>query len=464
MTKKMTEGSPAKLIVMFTIPLLIGNVFQQFYNMADTLIVGRTLGVHALAAVGCTGSISFLILGFAMGVSGGLSIITAQRFGAKDEQGVRRSVAASVWISLAVTVILTAVSVPLARVILEWMNTPAEIIDGAYRYIVVIFGGIVASMVFNLLSNIIRALGDSKTPLWFLVIACILNIILDFVLILKTDLGVAGAAWATVIAQLASGGMCLVYIKKKLPILHLTKEDWKVSAWDIRQHLSTAMPMGFQMSIIAIGAVVLQFVLNGLGASAVAAFAAAQRIDQIAGQPMSSFGTTMGTYAAQNYGAGKIDRIRKGVFQCGIISVGFSIVAGLVNILAGYQLAGIFVGTGQSSVQSMAQTYLQINGAMYSLLALLFIFRMTLQGLGKGLMPTVAGIMELVMRTFAAVILTANIGFVGACWASPLAWLGACVPLAAAYFMTIRKLKAEKLGQEAAWEKQQECLAGASPK
>ncbi|MCI6464806.1 MAG: MATE family efflux transporter [Faecalicatena sp.] len=454
MTKKMTEGSPAKLIVMFTIPLLIGNIFQQLYSMVDTLIVGRTLGVHALAAVGCTGSISFLILGFAMGVSAGLAIITAQRFGAKDEAGVRRSVAAGAWISLGVTAVLTLISVPLARKILELMRTPPEIIDSAYEYIVVIFWGIIASMLFNFLSNIIRALGDSRTPLLFLIIACILNIILDFALILIAKMGVAGAAWATIIAQMASAVMCLWYIKKKLPILHLKKEDWRVSGWDISQHIKVSMPMGFQMSIIAIGAVVLQFVLNGLGSVAVAAFSAAQRIDQIATQPMNSFGTTMATYGAQNYGAGKIDRIKKGVFQCSLISVGFSIVMGMVNIFAGYQLAGLFVGSGETGVQGMAQTYLQINGAMYFVLALLFIFRFTLQGLGKGFMPTVAGVMELVMRTFAAIFLTSSIGFAGACWASPLAWIGACIPLAGAYFVTVHKLSKRKEEPQRKYEEQ----------
>lgn len=448
MTKKMTEGSPAKLIVMFTIPLLIGNIFQQLYSMVDTLIVGRTLGVNALAAVGCTGSISFLILGFAMGVSTGLAIITAQRFGAKDEDGVRRSVAAGAWISLMVTLILTAVSVPLARQILELMNTPPEIADGAYDYIIVIFGGIIACMLFNFLSNIIRALGDSRTPLLFLVIACMLNIVLDFGFILGAGMGVAGAAWATIISQMVSALLCLWYIKKKLPILHLSKDDWKVSGWDLKQHVKISMPMGFQMSIIAIGAVVLQFVLNGLGAAAVAAFSAAQRIDQIAGQPMNSFGTTMATYAAQNYGAGEIGRIKKGVLQCCLISVGFSIAVGLLNVFAGYQMAGFFVGKGERAVQSMAQTYLQINGAMYFVLALLYIFRFTLQGLGKGVMPTVAGVMELIMRTFAAVFLTAVAGFAGACWASPLAWVGACIPLAAAYVLTMRRLSAGSVGRD----------------
>lgn len=311
----MTSGNPAKLIVMFTIPLLIGNIFQQLYSMADTLIVGRTIGVHALAAVGCTGSISFLILGFAMGVSSGLSIITAQKFGASDERGVRRSVVTGALISLAVTVILTAISVPLARQILQWMRTPEEIIDDAYKYIVVILMGIIASMLFNFLSNIIRALGDSRTPLFFLIIACIVNIILDFTFILLLKMGVAGAAWATIFSQLLSAFMCLLYIRKNLPILHLSREDWEVSWIDFKQHLRIALPMGFQMSIIAIGAVVLQFVLNGLGAVAVAAFSAAQKIDQIANQPMNSFGMTMATYAAQNYGAGKIDRIKKGYYN-----------------------------------------------------------------------------------------------------------------------------------------------------
>ncbi|MBU3841297.1 MAG: MATE family efflux transporter [Candidatus Ruminococcus intestinipullorum] len=441
MTKEMTSGNPAKLIVMFTIPLLIGNIFQQLYSMADTLIVGRTIGVHALAAVGCTGSISFLILGFAMGVSSGLSIITAQKFGASDERGVRRSVVTGVWISLVVTVILTAISVPLARQILQWMRTPEEIIDDAYKYIVVILMGIIASMLFNFLSNIIRALGDSRTPLFFLIIACIVNIVLDFAFILLLKMGVAGAAWATIFSQLLSAFMCLLYIRKNLPILHLSREDWEVSWIDFKQHLRIALPMGFQMSIIAIGAVVLQFVLNGLGAVAVAAFSAAQKIDQIANQPMNSFGMTMATYAAQNYGAGKIDRIKKGVLQCSMISVSFSIVVGLLNIFAGYQLTGVFVGGQEKGVLEMSQTYLQINGSLYFVLALLFIFRFTLQGLGHGLVPTIAGVMELIMRTFAAIVLAASFGFAGACWANPLAWIGATIPLGIAYFVTIHKME-----------------------
>lgn len=442
MTKKLTEGSPAKLIFLFTIPLLVGNLFQQLYSMADTLIVGRTIGVNALAAVGCTGSLSFLIIGFAQGMTSGLSIITAQRFGAGDMHGVRKSFAASIVISLMVTVALTAISVPLARPMLELMHTPPEIIEDAYRYIVLIFWGIFASMLFNLLSNIIRALGDSRTPLLFLVVACLLNIGLDFLLILKFQMGVAGAAVATIIAQIVSALLCLVYIMKKLPALRLRREDWKLTRLDFATHAKVGLPMGFQSSIIAIGAVILQFALNNLGASAVAAYTAAQKIDMVATMPMMSFGITMATYAAQNYGAGNIQRIRQGVRQCCIMSVSFSIAIAMVNIFAGKWLTSLFVGAAETEVIAMSHDYLMVNGIPYFVLAFLFIFRYTLQGLGKSFVPTLAGIMELLMRTFAAVILSKSLGFIGACMSNPLAWVGACIPLILSYILVIRRLEA----------------------
>ncbi|MCR1839424.1 MATE family efflux transporter [Murimonas intestini] len=445
MTKNLTTGQPAKLIVLFTIPLLIGNLFQQFYSMADTLIVGRTIGVNALAAVGCTGSITFFILGFAQGLSSGLSIITAQRFGAQDEEGIRRSAAASIMISLCVTIILTALAIPLTMPLLRMLQTPEEIIGDAYQYLVIIFIGTGACVLFNLLSNLVRALGDSRTPLYFLVIACVLNIGLDFLCILGFNMGVAGAACATILAQLVSGILCIVYIKKKLPLLWLTRDDFRIRRWEIAVHLKVGLPMAFQTSIIAIGSLILQFALNGLGAVSVAAYTAAQKIDMLATLPMSSFGTTMATYAAQNYGAQKYARIRKGVFQCAVISVSFAVAMGLVNTFAGYQLVEIFVGGGQKQVLSLAEVYLRVNGSMYFVLSLLFIFRFTLQGLGKGLVPTIAGIMELVMRAFAAVVLAGAFGFAGACWANPLAWLGACVPLAIAYIITHKKMPKQDL-------------------
>lgn len=440
MTKTMTEGKPAKLILFFTIPLLIGNLFQQFYSMADTFIVGRTIGVNALAAVGCTGSIMFLIIGFAQGFTSGLSIVIAQRFGAGDMKGVRQSFAVGLTLSLVATIVLTALSVSTARPILELMQTPPEIIDDAYSYIVVIFGGIGAAILFNLLSNVTRALGDSKTPLIFLIIACIINIALDLVFIINFNMGVAGAGWATIIAQLIAGICCLVFISKRFTLLKVTREDFRFPMSAVGHHLKIALPMAFQMSIIAIGAIMLQFALNGLGSVYVAAYTASQKIDTLAVQPMMSFGVTMATYTAQNYGAGDIARIKKGVIQCAMMSVSFSLIVGAINVFFGKMLVEVFVGGAEIEVINHAQTYLTINGSMYFILSLLFIFRYTLQGLGQSFIPTFAGLMELCMRGFAAVFLTSALGFAGACMANPLAWAGSCIPLAISFVITMKRL------------------------
>lgn len=440
MTKTLTSGNPAKLIFLFTIPLLIGNLFQQFYNMADTLIVGRTLGVEALAAVGCTGGLMFFILGFVIGFTAGLAIITAQRFGAGRRRAVRRSFAVCIVLSSVMTVLLTAVSVVFARPVLELLQTPPEILDAAHAYIIVISWGIGAAMLFNLLSNVLRALGDSRTPLYFLVLACVLNIALDLALILRFGMGPAGAAVATVASQLVAGLCCAAYVFKKFPILRLTRADWNISRRYLWAHIRVALPMGFQASIIAMGAILVQFALNRLGAQSVAAFSAAQKIDMVATLPMMSFGITMATYVAQNYGARNLARIRQGVLQCNLMSVGFSIAVAAVNIAWGPELIRLFVGDGEKEVVSLAQTYLNINASMYWVLALLFVFRYTLQGLGQSIVPTFAGVMELCMRALAAIILARYLGFTGASMASPAAWIGSCVPLAIAYYFTSRKM------------------------
>lgn len=438
--KDMTQGSPIKLIIMFTIPLLIGNLFQQFYNMADTLIVGRTIGVNALAAVGSTGSIMFFIIGFAQGLTAGLSIITAQRFGAKDIAGVRKSVGTSFWISIVFTIVLTILSIVFTKPALVMMNTPVEILDDAYSYLIVINAGVGAAVLFNLLANLLRALGDSRTPLLFLVIASILNIVLDLVFILVFKMGVAGAGLATVISQLFSCLLCLIYIHKKVPLLQFKTADWSIDWTFIGQHMRVGFPMGFQASIIAIGAIILQITLNGLGALSVAAYTAAQKIDMLATQPMNSFGVTMATFAAQNFGANRIDRIRLGVKQCILLSGSFSILVGVLVIVAGPAAVSLFVGQGQEQLLDLSGQYFLANGTTYLLLSLLFIYRFSLQGLGQSFIPTVAGIMELLMRVVAAMFLSALIGFPGACLANPLAWLGALIPLGTAYYLSMKKL------------------------
>ena len=404
MTKSMTSGKPVKLILLFALPLIVGNIFQQFYSMADTVIVGRTIGVNALAAVGCTGSVSFFILGFVMGFTSGLSILIAQRFGAEDEEGIRCSFAAGIILSIALTIVMTFFAVALVRPAMELLQTPEEILDDAVSYIRIIFWGIGASVLFNLGSNTMRALGDSRTPLYFLIFACCVNI------------------W------------------KKMPVLRINRHHFHLAQKQLGAHLRIALPMAFQMSIIAIGSLILQFALNGLGAVSVAAYTAAQKIDSIATMPLNSLGQAMTTYTAQNYGAGQYERIKKGVFQCILISLTVSVLMGLMNIFAGSNLSAVFVGSGERDVIALSKTYLVINGSCYWVLGLLFIYRFTLQGLGNGWVPTVAGIMELVMRATAAVLLVERLGFAGASSASPLAWIGACIPLGIAYYLTIRQM------------------------
>ena len=445
MAKDMTSGKPIKLIWNFTIPLLIGNLFQQLYNMADTFIVGRTIGVHALASVGSTGSIIFLILGFANGLTAGLAIPLAQRYGAKNYSGVKRSFYVSILISAVVAILLTILSMVFCRQILEIMQTPAEIIDGAYDYLMVIFAGIFSSMAFNLLSNIFRSIGDAKTPLYFLVIACIMNIILDVVFIAGFGMGVEGAGYATVLSQIFSALACILYIWKKIPILRLNSKDFVAESSDVKEHVRISFPMAFQSSIIAIGAIIIQITLNQLGATAVAAYTAAQKIDQVAILPMMSFGVTMATFVAQNYGAKKYDRIWRGVRDCIKLSLTFAISVGIILNLFSPIFIRAFVGVGHEEVVELGAIYFITNGTMYSLLSLLFIYRYTLQGVGKTFTPTVAGIMELCMRAFAAVVLSNLYGYTGATMANPLAWLGSLIPLMIAYYLFKNKFPKEQV-------------------
>lgn len=302
-TKDMTNGSPMKLILQFCIPLFFGMLFQQFYNMMDTVIVGKFLGVNALAAVGATGSINFMIIGFCMGVCNGFAIPVAQQFGAGDYHALRKYVANSVWLAIAFAGAMTAVVCLLCRQILLWMNTPKDIIAGAYSYIFVIFLGIPVIYLYNLLSGIIRSLGDSKSPLIFLVFSSVLNIALDMILILVFHMGVAGAAWATVISQGVSGVACLIYMMKRFDILKITREEWRLDGKYVLVLCNMGIPMGLQYSITAIGSVILQTAVNTLGSAAVASTAAATKISMFFCCPFDAMGSTMATYAGQNVGA-----------------------------------------------------------------------------------------------------------------------------------------------------------------
>lgn len=441
MTKNLTSGEPAKLILFFTLPLIAGNIFQQLYALVDTLIVGRFLGVDALAAVGCTGSLMFLMLGFVIGFSTGITIYTGQRYGAKDDKGVRQSLAACVILSLLESVVLTIIGVIFCPLFLHWMQTPAEIFSGAVDFISIIYGGIIMFVFLQLQTNILRALGDSKMPTVILAVALVINIILEPVAILILEWGIPGAALATIVAQFIGNVICYIYIRKRVPALHTVRDDWRISCKLLMEHLRIGLPMGFQASIIAIGAIILQVALNNLGPVAIAAYAAAQKVESIAMMPMMSFGLAMAAYTAQNYGARQYERIAEGVRKCSYMSVAFSIAAGILLIALGSDIMYLFVGDGQEQVIEFGQEYLWVNGVCYWILSLLFIFRYTLQGLGQSVVPTIAGIMELIMRGAAAIFLCQSLGYLGACLANPMAWLGSCVPLAIAYWWTRRTFR-----------------------
>ncbi len=444
MTRNLTSGAPARLIVLFTLPLLVGNVFQQLYQFTDAAVVGRLVGIDGLAAVGATNGLVFLLIGFTWGSSAGLAIPIARAFGAGDMAAMRRFVAAGAYVSAAIAAIIMVVGPLTARSLLRLLDTPPEIMDGAVAFVTMTCLGGVAMVAFNFLSATIRALGDSRTPLVFLVVSCCLNAGLVFVFVAWLHLGVRGAALATVTAQLVSVALCLRLVARKMPELHLSREDWRPRRGEMAEPLRIGLPMGFQMSVIAIGTLVLQYAINGLGAPSVAAFTAAMRVDQLAAAPLNSFGIAIATYVAQNRGARQWRRIRVGVFRTSVVSVALAIVVGLTLIAISGPIARLFVGGGEEYVVSLVRQYFVVNGALYSLLAMLFIMRSTVQGLGLSAVPTLSGFLELMMRAAAGLVLVQHLGFLGVCLAAPLAWVGSVIPTSAAWLVQRRRLIEEE--------------------
>lgn len=440
MTHALTSGTPWRVIVRFAIPLLVGNVVQQMYQVVDAMVVGQHLGVDALAAVGATNSVLFLLIGFAQGMTQGFAIPTAQAFGAGDVHGVRRSVAAGTILTALVSLILMIGAPLVIRPFLVLLRTPSELVDQAVTFATVNFLGVAALMFFNYLSAIIRAIGDSRTPLVFLVIACLLNVGLVILFVQVMDLGIGGAALATVIAQFVSALLCVAYLIRSIEVLHVGRHDWSVGRPALAHQLKIGLPMGFQQSIIAIGALAVQVALNGLGALAVAAYTTATRVDGLAVAFLMSLGLAVSTFVAQNLGAGYTDRIRLGVRQAAIMSVVVSLFLTVTLISAGGPIVRSFVGSGEEEVVAMAHQYLVINGACYVILGILFVTRSALQGLGRTLIPTLAGILELTMRVGAAVILSQALGFEGIVSANPLAWIGATMLLIPSWFLAKRAL------------------------
>lgn len=446
MVKDMTKGSPMKLILGFSVPLLFGFLFQQFYNLVDTVIVGRFLGTNNLAAVGATGSVNFLIIGFCMGICSGFSIPVSHKFGAGDQVGVHRVVANCIWLSAAFAVVMTVLTTLLCRHILIAMKTPDDILDAAYSYIWVIFLGIPVTFLYNMTAGVIRALGDSKTPVIFLVMSSFINIGLDLFFIVNLRWGVQGAAWATVISQGISGLCCLLFMIKKFEMLRIRGEEWRPDRHLIGTLCGMGVPMGLQYSITAIGSVILQSATNTLGSDAVAAVTAAGKISGFLACPFDSMGSTMATYGGQNVGAGKLDRIGQGLKSCILLGAGYSVIALGVSLLFGRPLARLFLDASETAIIENVRLFLTLATAFYFPLALVNIIRFMIQGVGFPFFAILAGVFEMAARALAGFVLVPVFGFLGSCLGSPIAWIMADAFLIPAYFHVKKKLKAMKSG------------------
>lgn len=444
MTKDLTTGSPMRLILGFALPTLLGMLFQQLYNMMDTMIVGKLLGATALAAVGSTGSINFFVIGFCMGVCNGFAIPVAQRMGAGDYSQMRRYVANAAWLAIAFAAVLTVATGLLCGTILTVMNTPADIYEGAYWYIFIIFMGIPATLLYNLLAAIIRSLGDSKTPVYFLAMSSVLNIGLDLAFILVFRLGVAGASLATVLSQGVSGLACLVYMVKKFPILHMSREERQLDVRSCRALCFMGVPMGLQYSITAIGSIFLQSAVNSLGSLYVAGVAAGSKLFQLLGCPYDAMGATMATYCGQNVGAVKLDRLGKGVRACSLLGLIYALIAFGGMLLFAPQGAMLFLDTTEPELATLVDLtaqYIRTLTAFFFPLALVNIVRFSIQGMGFSGLAILAGVMEMIARTVVGVIFVPMFGYTAACFASPAAWVCADLFLIPACMGSINRLR-----------------------
>jgi len=429
-----------RLILRFGIPILFGYLFQQLYNVVDTAIVGKTLGENALAAVGSTGSISFLVVGFCCGICGGFSIPVAQQFGAGNHQELRRYVTGGVWLSTLFGLALTALTILFCDTILRIMNTPSDFYHRAFLYIITIFVGLPAYFLYNFCASILRALGDSRTPVIWLIVSSVVNVVLDILFILVFQMDVFGAALATVLSQALAGVGCLIRMCRGFPVLRMESGDW---AWNRRRMTSLCvmgLPMGLQYSITAIGSVMLQSAVNGLGTSYVAAVTAGSKVSMFLCCPFDAMGSTMATYGGQNVGAAKLDRLRQGLRSCSLLGAGYSIVALVITIFFWQPLSSLFLDSDSAALLPLCQEYLFISGAFYFPLALVNIIRFLIQGMGFSPLATVAGGFELAARGGVA-FLVPSFGFTAACIASPVAWILADLFLIPAYFFCMRRLK-----------------------
>ena len=439
MIKDMTKGTPWKLIFSFMVPVCCGNIFQNFYNIVDSMIVGRFLGVEALAAVGSTSSINFLVIGWIVGITSGFGIQLSQAFGANDEKRLKHYLAMSVYLCIGLTFLMTAGLLIANGAILQWMNTPEEIFYNTAKYIGIIYAGLPVTILYNMLATVARALGDSKTPLYFLVLSSVLNIVLDFLFVAILPLGVAGAAYATVLSQAVSAVLCLGYVWKKFPMIHFNKKDAVIKGRSICNLLAMGIPMGLQFSITAIGTMIVQASLNTLGATYIAAYAATMKIQNIMIQVYPALGTAIATYTGQNYGAGEMKRIKKGVNACLAIEAIYSVFVMALSWSVFPMAVRIFAEDPTGELYRIACQMFRISMWFFFPLGTIFIYRNVLQGLGNGFVPMMGGVFELIARALVIYVFFDSMQFVAICISDPAAWVSALIPLIPYYYWFMNK-------------------------
>ena len=442
-TRNMTEGSPARLILAFSVPLMLGYVMQQLYNVVDMMVVGRTIGVKALAGVGVTAPLNFLIIGLCIGLCSGFVIPVAQRFGAGDHAGMRRFIANGVWLSIIFAVFITGITTAFCGHILTLMKTPDDIYAHSYAYIFTIFCGIPMVFLYNFSSGLMRAVGDSKTPMKILIVSTIVHIFLALLFVVYLDGGTAGVAWSTVASHFLSGSLCLIILMKRFPVLRLKKEDWRWR-WPLCRALcAMGIPMGLQYSITAIGGVILQSSVNTLGSSAAAAVAAATRVSVFFTCVFEALGNAMATYGGQNVGAGRLDRLDQGVKAAVKMAAIYSIVSYAILWFFGQNLALLLVDSAEAHILSDTALYLRVMSAFMIPLSMVIIYRFMIQGMGFGMLAIIAGFCELIARALAAWVLVPAFGIIGAALAGPLAWFFADAFLIPVYYYCKRRLTAQ---------------------
>lgn len=438
-TNDMTSGSPVRLILQFMIPVCLGNIFQQFYNVADSIVAGQFIGVNALAAIGSTGSLMFFVTGWLNGLSSGFAILVSQRFGARRYDQMRHYVAMSIYLAAAFAIVMTAGLLILNEPILRVMNFSDEIMPDVTAYMGIIYAGLIVTAAYNSLAAFLRALGDSKSPLYFLIISAVINVALDIAFIVWFGMGVEGCAYATVIAQGISALLCFVYILKKFPILHLKKEDFRISFRSFGHLLSLGIPMGLQFSITAIGTIIVQGAVNVYGEIYMAGFAAAGKLQNIIATVFTAFGATIATFVGQNRGAGKMDRVKTGVKYTQIMILIWSVVTMALVFFFGKYMMLLFVSASETEVIDAASVYFRTVFWCYPFLGSIFLYRNTLQGMGYGLVPMLGGVFELAARSAIVMTVAGRTSFAGVCLSDPAAWIAALIPLVPYYIYTMRK-------------------------